>query len=109
MDKLLGKLYRRGNKGIYSIVLFLLWASTIVRFASDWAVLRSGFVVNNDSPIDSLKKLTMGPLILQNIATLLGILIADAILVGNDGSVQVPNSQICRYGAAIYCGITNIF
>lgn len=92
---------------MYTSALILLWIASIVSLASDRVILREGFVVNNDSAIDIFEAFTAATTLVQYIASIVGVLIADGILVSDVPSTEVQSSSIYRYGGAIYSGRTN--
>lgn len=71
----------------------------------DWVVDEFGYVLNNTSPgtmLDSGQDASRNPLL--NIPSVLSLVIADSILVRITFYTRAPESQIFRYGAALYCG-----
>lgn len=83
INTLVGKLHRKGNKGFYSCSLILLWVSTITNFSFARAKIRAGFVGHNGSPVEIFEgfQLTSALTIVNTIAGISCILIADAIIV----------------------------
>lgn len=105
MHRLLGKLHRKGNKEVYLGFFLLLWIASIVSFAFEWTKFRAGFVVHNVSPIDIFASSVARSDLVENVAAVVIVLIADGILVRNTRYAQSPCSLVCRFGAATLCGI----
>lgn len=82
MEKLLGKLQRKGNKAFYSSALILLWISTIIEFAIQWAKLKTDSVAHTASLLVVIKRSSASGVV-ATVTPILIILIADGILVSN--------------------------
>jgi hypothetical protein len=77
------KLWNKGNKQYYSCALVLLWISVVINFTGNWIISRSGFVVNNSSPISDFDSQVGFSNInmLPNVGLFVSTTVADAILI----------------------------
>lgn len=107
-DQPTGKLHKKGNKVIYISMLVLLWISVIASFAGDWNRTRAAFVLDDSSPSGILAELNAPLSIPWRITGLIAIFTSDAILVRSTIYARESSLQICRYGAVMYCGITDM-
>lgn len=109
IDGISGKLYWKGNTGLYFIAMILLWISVVFAFGLDWFTFRALFVSTNGSPTAELAVLDEPDPVWWFIPGFMYTSISDAILVRTYCLSIAYLLKFCRYGDAMLCGRTNIF
>lgn len=74
-----------GKRGVYTCSLILLWMSCVTEFAGESIASRDEFVITNSSPLDMfIGDPASGPPMIQQVAGVVAVFIADVILVRID-------------------------